>query len=180
MKYEDLKALVETVKGTTFAGLDTLTSVSLKGGKKNPMQGRVTKRTTNANIMLFSNSTVNGYEAMVKRRMLKEGKDPDTFQVKPRAWGQRVGNSPFIEHNGKYYLECIFVSGGKSEYFLDGQPIEKENIEGLEEPKEKTEETTVDENKPFRNEDLEDKVIIRTFSLDSIERITVKGEELVN
>ena len=174
MNYEDLKSLVESVKGTTFAGLDTLTSVSLKGGKKNTMQGRVTKRTTNANIMLFSNSSVNGYEAMVKRRMLKEGKDPETFTVKPRAWGNRIGTSPFIEHNGKHYLECIFVSSGKSEYFLDGNPIAKEDIEGIDVTTDDT------EKKETGQGGIEAQVVIRTFSLDSIERISIKGEELVN
>lgn len=171
MEYAKLKELVETVNGTTFAGLDTFTDVKLKGGKKNLMQGRVTKRTSGSNVLLYSNSSVNGYESMVKRRMEKEGKDPEEFVLKPRAWGTRVGHSPFIEHNGKHYLECIFVSGGKSEYFLDGNPIEKENIEGLDDPKELP-------SHEASQGGISEKIILRTYSLDSIERITLKGQEL--
>lgn len=178
MNYEKLNEIVMSTKGSTFAGLDTVTNVSLTGGKKNPMQGRVTKKTTGSNVMLFANITGSAYENMVKRRMVAEGKDPETFELKPRAWGTRIGNSPFIEHKDKKYLECFFISGGKTEYFLDGEPIAKEDIEGLKEPKEKEVENNKTETKSFSNNDLENKVVIRTYSLDSIERITIKNEVL--
>ena len=170
--YETLNELVSQVKGTTFAGLTTKTEVKLKGGKKNPMQGRVQKLTENANVMVFSNSEKSGYGEMVKRRMISEGKDPADFQMKPRAWGTRIGKSPFIEHNGNKYFECIFVSPGKSTYLLDGEPIEKEHIEGLPEPKEKTEGETKSQG------GIENKVILRTFNLSSIVSIKLKNEVL--
>ena len=88
--------------------------MKLTGGKKNPFQGRVKKITDGANVMIFSGTAQNGYENMVKRRMLEEGKDPDTFVLGKRAWGTRIGETPFIEHNGKHYLECVFISPGKS------------------------------------------------------------------
>lgn len=176
--YEQLNELVSQVKGTTFAGLTTKTQVKLTGGKKNEMQGRVEKLTEGSNIILYSNSEKNGYAEMVKRRMIKEGKDPSEFQLKPRAWGVRVGKSPFIEHNDKYYFECIFVSPGKTTYLLDGNPILKEDIVGLPVPKENTEEEVESEKKQFSNNDLEDKVIIRTFALESIVSIKLKNEEL--
>lgn len=172
INYETLNELVSKVKGTTFAGLTTKTGVKLKGGKKNPMQGRVEKLTENANIMVFSNSEKSGYGEMVKRRMLSEGKNPEEFQMKPRAWGTRIGNSPFIEHNENKYFECIFVSPGKSTYLLDGQPVKKEDIEGFPEPKEKT------EGEVNSQGGIEDKVILRTFKLDSIVSIKLKNEVL--
>jgi hypothetical protein len=171
--YTELNELVSKVKGTTFAGITTKTEVKLLGGKKNHMQGRVQKLTENANILVYSNSEKSGYAEMVKRRMLKEGKDPSEFKLKPRAWGVRIGNSPFIEHNDKHYFECIFVSPGKSTYFLDGKPIAKEEIEGLPQPKEKDESV---EDKSQGG--IEDKVILRTFSLESIVSIKLKNEEL--
>ena len=137
--YLGLKQQIDQIKGTTFCGLTTLTSVKLKGGKKNPMQGRVTKKTEDANVILFSNTKDSGYVSIVRRRMISEGKDPDTFVPKPRAWGERVGNSPFIEHKGKHFLECFFISPGKSTYYLDGKEIDKDEIEGLETEKPKTE-----------------------------------------
>lgn len=166
MEYKNLKELVSTIKGTSFAGIDTLTEVKLKGGKKNPFQGRVQKKTTGANIMLYNDSSKNVYGNMVKKRMLEEGKDPETFELKPRVWGTRIENSPFIEHKDKYYLECIFVSPGKSVYLVDGVETPKEEIEGLETEK-KVSETS--------QGGIENKIILRTFSLDSIEEVRLRG-----
>lgn len=166
MQYENLKNLISTIKGTTFAGLDTLTEVKLKGGKKNPFQGRVQKKTTGANVMLYNDSSANVYGNMVKKRMVQEGKDPETFELKPRAWGVRIDNSPFIEHKDKYYLECIFISPGKSVYLVDGVETPKDEIEGLETEKK------VSETAQGR---IENKIILRTFSLDSIQEVRLKG-----
>lgn len=172
VNFEELQTLVNSVKGTTFAGLTTTTNVKLSGGKKNPQQGRITKRTESANIILFSNSEKSGYESMVRKRMISEGKDPEEFKLKPRAWGQRIGNSPFIEHNGKKYLECIFVSPGTTTYYEDGVEIDPDNIEGLPEKKEMT------ETQKESQGGIENKVILRTFSLDSIVSIKIKNEEI--
>ena len=165
MKYETLSSVVESVKGSTFAGLTTRTKVKLKGGKKNPMQDRVTKKTSGANVMIFSSVECSAYEGMVKRRLEKEGKDPTTFTVKPRAWGNRVGKTPFIEHKDKHYIEVFFVSPGKTTYYLDDKEIDVDDIEGL---------TTKVESDTSQG-GLEDKVVIRTFSLDSIEEIRMMG-----
>jgi hypothetical protein len=172
INYETLNKLVSQVKGTTFAGITTKTDVKLLGGKKNLMQGRVQKITEDANIILYSNSELSGYAEMVKRRMMSEGKNPDDFVMKPRAWGARVGKSPFIEHNGKYYLECIFRSPGKTTYLLDGNPVAKEEIEGLPDQKEKTE--------TYENSQggIENKIVLRTFALDSIVSVKLKNEVL--
>lgn len=174
IEFDALKEKVESIKGTTFAGLNTVTSVKLKGGKKNPQQGRITKKTVGANIILFSNTQDSGYVSMVRNRMIAEGKDPDTFVPKERAWGKRIDSTPFIEHNGNYYLECFFVSSGKSTYFLDGNPIDKSDIEGLDDPKEEP----TDKYKESQG-GVENKVVIRTFSLSSIESIKLKGEEYI-
>lgn len=171
MKYEDIETLLKSFSGNTFASMDNITTVALKGGKKNEMQGRVTKRTSNNQVQLFTNEKSNGYENMVKRRLIAEGKDPEEFTVKPLPWGTRVKDSPFIEHNGKHYLQVIFNRPGKSEYFLDGQPIDASAIEGLPEKKEPTE-----ENGQGLTE--ENAVVVRTFAIESIESIRVLGEEI--
>jgi hypothetical protein len=167
-----LKKEIEKVKGTTFCGLTTLTAVTLKGGKKNEMQGRVTKKMEDANVMLFSNTEDPGYVSIVRKRMIAEGKDPDTFTPKPRAWGQRMGNSPFIEHKDKHYLECFFVSKGKVTYYLDNEEIPKEKIEGLDEKPEKTEKEIESQG------GIENKVVIRTFAIESIESLKLKGKTI--
>jgi hypothetical protein len=168
MEYDKLKSVIDQVRGTTFAGMDTVTEVKLKGGKKNPMQGRVTKVTRGANTMVFSTTQCSAYEDMVKRRMVKEGLDPDTFTVQKRKWGTRVGHTPFIEHNGTKYLECFFISPGKTEYQLDGTPIDPSEIQGL------------PDTKPSESSQggIEDKVVVRTFKLDSIQAIRIGGVAL--
>jgi len=137
------------------------------------MQGRVEKLTENSNIIIYANSEKSGYAEMVKRRMLEEGKDPEEFQLKPRQWGVRIDQTPFITHNDKNYFECIFVSPGKSSYFLDGEPIDKDDIEGLDAP------TALSEVKEDTQQGgIENKVIIRTYGLESIVSIKLKNEEL--
>lgn len=168
MEYQAIKTAVDKVKGSTFISLDTLTEVKLTGGKKNPLQGRVQKATRGANVMIFNSTEQNGYENMIKRRMVEEGKDPSTFTLGKRAWGQRIEQSPFIDHNGKKYLECIFVSPGKSVYLVDGVETDKEDIEGIPVVKESEE----------SQGGIENKVIIRSFSLDSITSVRINGEQL--
>jgi hypothetical protein len=170
-----LREIFSNVHGTSFVGLDTETVVKLKGGKKNEQQGRVTKKTIGSQVMVFSNTGQNGYENMVKRRLVEEGKDPESFKLGERAWGTRVPNLPIIEHEKdgvvKEYLEAIFQKAGKSEYFLDGMPINKEDIEGLDAI------DSVEPLVPTGQGGLDEKVVLRTFSADSLLNVRVDGVE---
>lgn len=163
------KSIVEVVagvKGCDFAGMDTVTNVTLKGGKKNPMQGRVQKHMNGASVMLFSNTNGSAYAAKVQRHLEAEGKDPASFTLSPRAWGTRMEGLPIVEHKGEKYLEVIFLKSGKVHYTLDGQPIDKAEIEGL------------DDDKPEGAQGgVDNKVIIRTFKVESIKAIRMNHEE---
>ena len=119
----------------------------------------------NANV---TNKTINGYEAMVERRLAKEGKDPASFQLGQRQWGKRIEGTPFVEHNGEMYLEVIFLKPGKSYYELNAQQINPEFIEGLPEKKAEGEQGGLD-----------NKVVIRTFKVSNIAGITINGEHHV-
>lgn len=160
------RLITENVNGATFISLDTETAVPLTGGKSNPMQGRVTKRTLGSNVMIFTNKTTNSYDNMVKRRLQDEGKDPASFELSPRKWGTRRPNTPFVDHNESVYLEVIFLRAGTTQYLLDGKPINKEDIVGL-------------KAKPDEAEQggLDNKVIIRTYSVESIKAITINREK---
>ena len=171
MNFEQAKEVFKEVNGSTFVGLDTETVVKLTGGKKNPHQGRVTKKTIGANVIVFANTDQNGYKNMVQRRMMQEGKDPSEFELKPRAWGVHISRTPFIEHNGKHYLECIFRSAGTSTYYLDGVEINKSDIEGLPEQKEPNEQS---------QGGIDNQIVLRTFALESIQEMRVKGETLTS
>lgn len=151
------------VHGATFIGLNTVTEVPLP--KSSPHHGRVTKIMTGANVQCFGNKRSNGYENMVKRRLGKEGKDPEDFQLSPRKWGQRVPGLPIVEHQGNEYLEVIFLKNGDIEYRLDGTtPIKKEDIIGLKSPV------------AAEQGGLEDKVHLRTFAVESIRSINIDGQ----
>ena len=180
MKYDTIVKIVDDVKGTKFASIDTETPVTLLGGKKNPLQGRVTKRTLGSTIIL-TNTPENVYSNMVKKRLIEEGKDHTTFELKPRKWGKRVDNTCFIEHTDKsgiekIYLETIFVKGGKSNYYVDGQETDPSTIEGL---KLEEKETSDNTEKAVQQGGLENKVIIRTYDVNSIISVRVDGEAFV-
>lgn len=131
MKHAILVNAVAAIAGASFIGMDTRTEVKLTGGRKNPHQGRVTKRMIGANVMVFSNQNINGYEAMVKRRLEQEGKQATDFVLGPRAWGTRVPGMPIVEHNDAYYLEVIFLRAGTVFYELDGVQVPDSAIQGI-------------------------------------------------
>lgn len=158
MDYPTAQQVFGALAGGTFVGIDTRTEVKLTGGRKNEHQGRVTKVMRGATVMVFTNSETNAYAAMVRRRLAEEGKNPDSFELGERVWGERIPGTPFVEHNGRHYLETIFMRPGSVEYELDGVPIDKSDIQGLPAPR-------IDEDSQAG---LDNKVVIRTFALDSI------------
>ena len=166
MQKEMVEEALAVVNGGTFVGIDTETSVTLTGGKKNPLQGHVTKRTTGATVMCFSNQEKNAYESMVRSRLVKEGKDPESFTLSPRVWGQRIQGTPFVEHNGKYYLECIFQHAGVTTYYVDGVLTDKADIDGLPEKKEVE----------LKEGELENKPVLRAYGFDSIIGLRANGK----
>jgi len=166
-KIVKISQVLADVNGASFISMDTETKPTLTGGKSNLLQGRVTKQNSGASIMVFQNKTTSAYDKMVKRRLEKEGKNPETFELQPRKWGKRIPNTPLIEHKGELYLEVIFLKSGKSIYLLDGKPIDKNEIVGLKE-------SNISEESQAG---LSDKVIIRTFKLDSIKRLKIGGRE---
>lgn len=177
MDYATAQKAFGDIPGGTFVGLDTETVVKLPGGKSNPFQGRLTKRMLNANVMVFGNTESNAYENMVKRRLAKEGKDPEDFKLGQRAWGQRITGTAFVEHKGAYYIEVIFMRPGAVEYFLDGQPFDFTvkplgTNNWLDIP-----EVKVNPNGQGGLSE-ESRVQIRTFKLDSILQVRVNGETL--
>lgn len=180
MKHTTQSALIELLKsvnGASFISIDTLTIPTINktiGGRgkdaiPNPHYGRITKVMTNAVVMVFQNKTVNGYEAMIQRRLSQEGKDPASFTLGERKWGTRLENLPVVEHNGEYYLEVIFLKPGTAHYCLDGQVIHPADIQGM---------RVVDKDETQQG-GLDDQVIIRSFKFDSITRIKIDGNTFI-
>ncbi len=148
-----LEVILAQVNGNSICSIDTETIPQLLGGRKNPMQGEIRKVTIGTNVMVFQNKKVNGYDAMVRRRLEKEGKDPESFVLSPRQWGQRIENTPFVEHNGEHYLEVICLKAGKTHYMHGARPIEDGGEQG----------------------GLENKVVIRSYKFSSIRAINING-----
>lgn len=164
----NLATVLANLNGNSFLGIDTITDVKLKGGKSNPLQGRVKKVVAGSTVQVFQNKHVNGYDAMVKRRLVAEGKCADDFQLSPRAWGVRLEGEPVIEHKGEKYLEVIFRKAGEVTYLVDGIPTDKAKITGLDDDKPEGEQGGLSDG---------NKVIIRTYKLSSVRRIRVDGTE---
>lgn len=157
-----IEALMQQVNGASFISINSVTVPTLRGGVKNPYQGRVRKVMVGASVMVFQNKNVSGYEQMVQRRLVNEGKNPFNFELSPRKWGTRLPNVPIVEHNGQRYLEVIFLRPGKSHFEVEGVVTAPEDIEGLVLEKEEAEQGGLD-----------NKVIIRTFKFDSITALTI-------
>lgn len=156
----DLLAALKQLNNCSIATIDSTTEVKLKGGKSNPQLGRVTKKMEGGNIMFFCNMNSNSYQNMVKKRLAEEGKDPETFQLGKRVWGERVPSTPFVLHKGELYVEAIFLKSPKVvKYFLDGKEIDKKDVIGLEDKEE------------GKQGGLDNKVIIRTYKLSSIDKV---------
>ena len=153
-------ALVQ-VQGSSIASINTETVEELTGGKKNPMQGRVTKRTEGGKVMFFTNTNSNAYNNMVKRRLEAEGKDANNFTLGKRTWGERMPETPFVQHNNQLYVEVVYLAAPKIiRYFFDGVAIAKEAIIGLKENKAEG-----------AQGGLENKVVIRTYKLENVKQI---------
>lgn len=168
----NIRAILDTMRDGQWAGLDYVTEVKLRGGKKNPMLGRVQKVVSGARVFVGAS-----YAKMVERRRIEEGGakgDGEEFEVKARAWGTRVADYPIIEHEKdgviKHYLDVIFDERQKAEvsYLLDGKPIAKEDIEGL--PP-----VPVSED---GQAGIERKVIIRSIGLASVTELRASGQVL--
>jgi len=162
----NIRKIMDAVNGATFISIDTSTNVKLRGGRHNLLQGRVRKVTVGSNVMVFQNKEKSGYGEMVKRRLGKEGKDPESFTVGPRTWGTRLEGIPFVEYKEKHYLEVIFLNKGTTHYEVDGVVTPKDQIEGI------------PESKPESSQGgLENKVIIRTFEISSITSVTINKQK---
>jgi hypothetical protein len=188
MQLETLQAILEGVQGVTFASLDTITQCKLTGGKANPFQGKVEKHCNGSRVMLFTNKNSSGYENKVRRHLEQAGLDPDSFQMGALPWGERLPNSPIIKNTSKktgetsYYLQCVFIEAGQSEYYAtdlidcedgtwfgEGERILANRIPGLPD-KTGSEHQGLERSK---------QVIVRSYALESIVGLRAMGAEYV-
>ena len=99
-----------------------MSDVKLTGGKKNPQLNHISKVTENLLVTL----TKDGQEY---QKRMQENVDSN-FVSSARPWGHRTAEG-LIEHNGELYVEFLVEGRGVTKYLLDGQPIDKSQINGL-------------------------------------------------
>lgn len=95
-------------KGAQIVTLTTATEPRLK--RSNPF-GPITKISVVNGVINFN------YQNAVNKQREREDKETD-FVSQPRTWGQKIAHTPFIEHNGKYYL-TIKVEKTQSPTYVD-------------------------------------------------------------
>lgn len=155
-----LLALLNNVRGATFATILTRTDARLKK-TGNPF-GPVSKL-SRVNVTLGFQ-----YDAAVNRQRAREGNTAD-FEAAPRQWGERV--SPMIvAHKGKLYLETK-VERSLGHSFL-------QDATGQELPHSLVERFLPTRRKSARQK-TEKEILVRDYALDSIQGITVKGEDFI-
>lgn len=175
-----IEQALEALKGTTFIGLDTETVPVLKGGKKNPMQGKIKKLCKGHQVILYGTP---GYEAKVKRHLVAEGKNPESFKAGPLPWGEHIPGTPFIDNKGERYLQVVFLKPAKDIEYLatteivlpeainnrfrysEGEYINKNDIPGLE------------DRTGSEHQGLDNQVVVRAYKISSITGLRAYGEE---
>ena len=170
------KKIFENVSGTCFVGLDTTIVVNRLVRDQKVQPGVHTKETTGSLVMVFAQKDPTAFNVQVLRQMEKEGLNPDDFEAGEMSYGHWMPKTVFIEHTKKgdteptHYLRVHFVRNGKSKHFLDGVPVDLNDIVDTSAPP-----------TPSKQDKLgiKDKVIPRNYKLASIDRIRIDGTEYV-
>lgn len=111
----------------------TYSVVKLKGGKRNPYQGKVWRATDFRNVEINSRGDAGVYKQKVEDEMRKAG-EAGEFTPGKRAWGERVEGTPFIEHKGEFYLEFYPSSNPEDTsnvFYLEGEDGKVSPIEDV-------------------------------------------------
>jgi hypothetical protein len=155
-----MENLFLTFKGTSFAGLQTLTDARAKK-TDNPFPQKIVLKESQLLVNVgfqYSNSLDN--------QAKREHKEID-FQIQPRKWGTRIKGTSLVEHKGNYYLETKVEKVYSTRYVdIDGNELNKEDV--LPFLPKKRESSTQDE--------LEKKIYLRDFKLSSIKRLAFGGK----
>lgn len=154
--------------GATFAQLTTETAPVLPGGKSNPYQGRITKKTIQ-NVQIGTD-----YEAAVNRKAGKEGNEN---QGSFKSAGLREGHTwviprKLIDKKGSLQLRYTKQNhmSAEVEWFLDGKPVDVSDIKDyLPKPRASR------KQKEFGNSE---EVRPRDVKLENIRQISINGKVL--
>lgn len=178
---EQIKALLDNLRGTTFASIAYVTQVKTAAAHK----ALNIKKVTCANVQLFNNlnAATNVYENAVKRSAGKiQGQDAEAVANFTSAgnYFEHTDCYSIVKHKAqdKYYLFALFNSSS-SVYMLDGKLLTKQEVAQYMTPAAAKE--LLGNREPTHNvgHDIEHNVICRTISMQSIVSIQGMGELVV-
>lgn len=150
-------------KSPVIATLFTETELRMRKGG-NIFYGRVRKR-SKVNVIVGCD-----YANAVNKQMIRESLPdlPDTeFTPKARAWGMRVGGTPFVCYKDTVYLETMVIRSLGYEYLIDGKLATPSQIEYIE--------SMLVDKKEGASQPIEKKVVWRDYKLESIHAVKVGG-----
>lgn len=167
----ELAQNLQSMDSTVLATVRTVTEPEMRK-TNNPFYGKVFKvQDLSASIGSWS------YAKSVNDRRIREWKKalltdentpkPEEFVPKARQWGQRVLNTPFVEHKGQLYVE-LSVHDCLRQKFVDDQG--KEVSKALLEP------WLTEKKAEGALQGLEKPVTLRDFKVENIVSIKYAGE----
>ena len=185
-----LVELLKGIHGATFVGFQATTAVKLlkkskdtklpcpftnivKRIKASCILGKNYKNAVNRQTLMDNGIDSSGSEKQIQQKL--EAAGLTVFEAKPRKWGERIKGTPLIEHNGKYYAECIFREQDNHRvhvlgyYDARGNEISKEDLQ--EYMPTRTPSKTQSHN---ANEEL-----VRDYKIESWDTLNLNGEQLV-
>lgn len=156
MELNQIHDLLTRINGCTFASLDAETQ---------PIKG-FRKIVRNQRVILFTNAQSSGYENVIRRRLIAEGKDPNSFVVGDLPWGERVQGTPLIMHEGRAYLQTILLHEGEARYYIGHHEITEKDF------------LSMSSSYRHTNQGLSDdrEVRVLTYLVDNITEIRLLGE----
>lgn len=155
--------LIRSLEGATFVAFQALTEVQ-KSKAKNAVR-----------VMKASNVHATAewvYENSVNNQLgREENENAGKFQAQPRKWGEHETLS-LVWHKGQAYLHVKINKALRSpSYFVNGDPVSKEEIAHLlPVPRQTATQTAVG---------LKKEVVCRDYKIDSIKEFRVNGERFL-
>lgn len=149
---QELVNTVKAIKGATFVTIETETLPKvIKGASPLVKRSRV-------------NGVINFiYENSVNKQREREGSEKD-FEAAPRTWGEHE-TAAIVTHKDKNYLQLKVEKSQEPEYFSGGERLQKAVAEQI-----------LYQSKSSSRQGVEKEVIVRTYKIESIRKITINGE----
>lgn len=165
---DSIRTTLNGVKGHTFMSCVTVTEPRMRK-TGNPYVGRVHKVTKFVGAINFD------YDNAVENAREREGQSREDW-VKGESWSRPITRpdgtfTPFACHKDdpeKIYLRFRQTAWPQSEYFIDGERVEKSAIAEW-----------LQESKPATNQGLDNPVRMNTVSWENVRAVSVNGETLV-